>query len=57
MIVADREMAARVAELRRRAEEAARLHRDHEAAKLAHRARILTEALVRRSAWVGRGIW
>ena len=57
MIVADREMAARVAELRRRADEAGRMHRDHEAAKLEHRARILSEMLVRRSTWVGRGLW
>ena len=57
MIVADREMAARVAELRRRAAKAEREHREYEADKLAHRARILTEALVRRSGWMGKGLW
>jgi len=56
MIDHEQAAAAEVAELRRRAAVAAKLHRDHEAAKLAHKARGLNAKLARILA-CGRGVW
>ena len=57
MIDHEQAAAAEVAELRRRAAVAAKLHRDHEAAKLAHKARELNDRLARMRGWAGRGAW